>query len=124
MESSHEGESHRKEFERRYREELDELVDMGLFDDEPLPPDPSSMGIGETNFEELTDEEITIVREVLFKTLGVNASNPDSVQRTYTTEAPQEATVPGEIGVTVFKTNREDTFLQEMNYQDGKQRWV
>ena len=124
MEPKNENESPIEEFRRRYSEELIKLLDAGLCDDEPLPPDPSSMGLGETNLEELTDEEILIVRETVFATLGVNPIDERAIHRIYQTEAPQEAVVPGKIDVKVFVTNRESTFLQEMTYQDGKQRWV
>ena len=87
-------------------------------------PDPSSMGLGETNLEGLTDEEISVVRATVFEILGVDPLGETAIHRTYQTEAPQEAAVPGKIDVKVFGTNREGTFLQEMTYQDGKQRWV
>jgi hypothetical protein len=126
MEPSHEGESIAKaeEFRQEYGRELEELLESGLFDNEPLPPDPSSMGLGEINLEELSDEQILIVRETVFTTLGVNPIDETATHRTYQAEAPQEATVPGQIDIKVFRTNREGTFLQEMTYQDGKQRWV
>ncbi len=113
-----------EKFGRRYEEELDGLLDSGICDDEPLPPDPSSMGMGETSLEELTDDELSVVRETLFKKLEVNPLDPKATHRTYQTEAPQEASVPGEINVRVFKTNREEAYLQEMTFQDGKRRWT
>lgn len=118
---------HLEDLRRRYSDELGELLDMGLYDNEPLSPDPFSMGIGETSLENLSDEELSAIREALFEKLGVNPQDPEFIHRTYVTEAPEGATVTGKINVNVFKTNRENLFTgndfcrrkEKMGYRSG-----
>lgn len=111
-------------FRKEYQYQLGVLLDSGIYEDLPLPPDPYSMGIRETNLEELNREQLSAVRDILFGALGVDREDPSFLQRVYKTEAPQGALVPGEISATVFKTNREGLFLQELTYADSQQRWV
>jgi len=113
-----------EEFRRRYEEELEELLDSGLYDSEPLPPDPSSMGLGEITLEDLGSEEMDIIRDVLYERFEINPSASDVLHREYKSQAPAEATVPGEIDIKVFKTNREGTYLHEMTFRDGAVRWA
>lgn len=84
-----------EEFRQKFRQEFSDLLESGLFETEPLPPDPSSMGLGETTLEELSPEQLSIVRETIFGKLGVDDKNPDFLHREYESEAPEEATVPG-----------------------------
>jgi len=124
MESTPEEISRLEEFRQRYGQELDELLEMGFYDTDLLPPDPSSMGIGETNLEDLGIEEINIVKETLFRRLGVVPSDPEQLHREYSSEAPQESKAPGRINVRVFKTKTDGLYLQEMNFSDNQQRFV
>ena len=69
-----------EEFKDQYGSELDELIDFGIYEDEPLPPDPSSMGIGETDLEDLSDEQIVGVRDVLFARLAISEEDPEALK--------------------------------------------
>lgn len=112
---------------QQYREGLPGFLESidELGDGEPLPPEPYSLGLDdERTFEELSVDELKVVREELHRYLGINLTDPNEAVRRYFTFAQEESTVPGEMQVKVKKTNREGIFLQEMRYEDNALRWV
>ncbi len=108
-------------FGENFRAGLNDLLELLAVSPDPLPPDPASMGFDERTLEELSPAEKALVQQILYQTLGVD---PLVKSREYMTQAPQEATVPGEVLVWVYPTNQEGIVLQEMMFLDGDKRWV
>ena len=113
-------------FRANFEHGLDEMLELADFlFDIPKPPDPYSMGFDERAIDELNDEEKAAAQQVIYQKFGLNPERlEESRIRIYTTQAPEDAKVPGEIKVETFKTNREDLFLQELTFQDGHKSWV
>ena len=92
-----------------------------------IPPNPFDFGIGDDRIvDNLSPEEVEILRKIVFNELGVEEGNPDYVQRHYVSKGSPESPAPGDIKVTVFRTNRESDglFLQELTFPDGQKRLV
>lgn len=115
-------------FKESYKEGLEGLLELlEVAPEQPLPPDPSSMGIDERTLEELSPEELAAARSILFERFGVDPEKLEEARvRQYSTPAPEEGKVPGDIRVDVYKTNMEEEgiVLQELTFADGAQRWV
>lgn len=106
-------------FKEDFRRGLGDLFGyLEVAPEEPIPPDPSSMGFDDRTLEDITDTERAELKRILFEELGVDPNNnKDSLVRSYKVEA---------LNIQVFRTNREDEgiFLQEILYPDGEKRWV
>ena len=115
-------------FEYEFTRGLADVLELlELMPEQPLAPDPCSMGFDERTLEELDPDELAVVRGVLFSNLGVDPEKLDeAIVRQYNTPAPENAKVPGEIKVDVYKTNKEEEgiVLQELTFADGEKRWV
>lgn len=113
-------------YESRYRAGLQNfLLFLEDFADIPRVPDPSAIDMGdERTFEELSEGEMKVIKQALYEEFAIDPIKQDTVVRTYQTEAPSEATVPGPIKATVFKTNRKGVFLQELVYSDNAVRYA
>ena len=94
--------------------------------EDPIPPNPSSMGAGdERTLEELSPEELEAAEVILFERFGVNRNAKEArLVRNYESFAPEEATLPGRIKVSVYRTKEEGVFLQELTFLDNAKRWV
>ena len=106
-----------KTFKERFREGLPGLLDLVKLIQEPLATDPFSMGIDSRTLEELSAEELAVLRQVLFEKLALDPQNLEKDRiREYTIN---RATV------VVYKTNQEGLFLQKMTFlRDEAVRWV
>ncbi len=125
MEQRAERAKYLEEFRNQYEEAFDGFLEfLTEFGDTPLPPDPSSMGFDERSLEELDRDELGTIRDILHTKLGIKVLDEDTLVRSYTTNAPEDATAPGEMKIDVLKTNIEGTFLQEIKYADNMVRWV
>ncbi len=113
-------------FRANFEHGIDEMLELADFlFDIPKPPDPYSMGFDERAIDELTDDEKAVAEQVIYQKFGLNPERIDEARlRTYTTQAAEDAKVPGEIKVAMFKTNQENLFLQELTFQDGHKSWV
>lgn len=113
-------------FRANFETGIDEMLEMADFlFDRPKPPDPYSMGFDERAVDELSDEEKAVAQQVIYRKFGLTPDKLDEARvRTYATQAPEDAKVPGEIKAEMFRTNREDIFLQELTFQDGSKSWV
>lgn len=113
-------------FKANFEHDIDEMLELADFlFDVPKPPDPYSMGFDERTIDELTNEEKVIAQEVIYQKFGLTPEGLNKARiKTYTTRASEEAKVPGEIKIEMFRTNREDIFLQELTFQDGHKSWV
>ena len=119
-----EREEYLKQFRKGYKEEFEGLLEF-LEELGPIPPDPSSLGMSDgRNFEELDEGELEEIKNVLYETLGIEQQYSNSEVRRYESQADPQAKVPGKIEIRVLKTNRPNTFLQEMTFSDGATRWV
>lgn len=115
-----------EEFKENFRAGLVETLDffLELTPDAPIPPDPLSMGFDERTLEELNRSELAVVQEVLYQELGLEPAIENFKVREYVAPPSEGDTVPGEVEVSVYKTNREGVFLQELFFKDGQKRWV
>lgn len=115
-------ENHNEEFREAFGKGLDDLLNLlEVAGDTPLPVDPSSMGVDERTFEELSEAEKKLAQGVIYERLGLDPDKlPEAKVRDYTTQAPEQ----GEIQVTVFRTNNEELFLQELTFADGEKRYM
>lgn len=83
----------------------------------PRPVDPASMGIDDRTVEELSPQEKAKLREVLLQSVGLEETVLDQVtHREYTTSES--------IQVTVYHTDLDDIYLQELNFPDGETRFM
>ena len=103
-------------FKANFEHGIDEMLELADFlFDIPKPPDPYSMGF----------DEKAVAQQVIYQKFGLTPEIRDEARlRTYTTQAAEDAKVPGEIKVDMFKTNQENLFLQELTFQDGHKSWV
>jgi hypothetical protein len=117
-----------RNFEYEFTKGLADLLELlELRPEQPLAPDPFSMGFDERTLEELNPDELGIVRRSLFYNLGIDTNKLEKfLVRQYSTPAPEDAKVPGEIKVDVYRTNKEvdGIFLQELTFTDDEKRWV
>lgn len=115
-------------FKEDFRRGFNELIDLlEIVPEGPLPPDPDSMGVDHRTFEDLTKQERQEAQRVIYQELGLQPDKLNQAKiRDYTTQADETARVPGEIKISVFRTNRESQgiFLQELTYMDAQKRWV
>ena len=105
---------------------IDEMLEMAdfLFDN-PKAPDPYSMGFDERAIDELSDDEKAVAQQVIYQKFGLIPESLEEARiKAYSTQAPEDAKVPGEVKVEMFKTNQENLFLQELTFQDGHKSWV
>ncbi len=124
MEESREGHS-LEIFRQNFEKGLDDLLALNEeFPGNPLSPDPSSMGFDERTLEQLSMQELSEIRGILYQRLGINMEDPGAQVDIYPTNAPAGATSPGPMEVRVLKTNQPDLFLQEIVYQDRVTRWA
>lgn len=121
-------------FRENFDAGLDELLDNAeIFLDVPRPPDPNSMGFDDRTLEELNTEELEVVRQTLYKKLEIDPGDPQRFKiRDYQTKTiaplkrPSGIVIPPEstINVSVYRTNREEVFLQELTFPDNDIRWA
>jgi hypothetical protein len=96
--------------------DLDEIIEMT---GNVYPANPSNLGMeDDRDFGQLSVGELEAIRAQLCARYGVDLDAPESLHRTYTTEAPEEAGVPGTITVDVFSSATEH-FLHRLTYADG-----
>lgn len=115
-----------EEFKENFREGLITSLEFAaeFTPDAPIPPDPLSMGFDERTLEEISRNELAVVQEVLYQELGLEPAIENFKVREYVASPSEGATVPGEVEVYVYKTNREGIFLQELLFKDGQKRWM
>ena len=113
-------------FRETYRSSLPEFIEnLSLLGDTPLPPNPSSLDIDDVrDWEDLAVNKQQVLREELMRELGVDTKNPEQFVRQYISQESSMPTVPGDILVRVFKTNREDIFLQQLLFKDEEIRFM
>lgn len=128
-------------FKKKYTEALINFADIAAdYAVVPMSPDPLSIVEvdiddmeheegeeidEEPTFDQLSDDELRIVKQALWEVFEINGADPETLQRTYVTEAPNDADFPGPINVSVLKTNREDVYLHELTYTGNPQvRWM
>lgn len=113
-------------FRANFEHGIDEMIEMADFlFDLPKPPDPYSMGFDERTIDQLGEDEKAIVQRVIYQKFGLTPEKLAETRiRSYSTQAPEDAKVPGEIKVEMFRTNKEDIFLQELIFQNGDKSWV
>lgn len=113
-------------FKENFKNGLGDLLELlEISPDAPLPPDPYSLGFDERTFEDLDRQEKEAAQEILYQQLGLDPERLDDFKvREYISKAPDQARVPGKISVVVYRTNKEDVFLQELTFEDGEKRWV
>lgn len=120
-ETDHSREVFREEFRRNFIDFLDLAKIVG----EPMSPDHLTMDLFERGWDDLTEDEKLEVREVIYGELGLLADRLDQYRvRDYVTHTGPDADVQGKIKVSVYKTNKEGIFLQELTYEDGKKSWL
>ncbi len=110
-------------FRAEFTAALTDTVDFLGLDDEPyfLPLRPEDLGVEDPRgFEELSDDERMIIRDVTYNTLGCDDLQPPA--RIYTVHSEDGE----EIQVQVLHTNRSDTgvFLHRFIYSDGSSMFV
>lgn len=100
------------------RDALDNFELFGVVNVSPLSV---SGGEDERTFLDLSQEEQDFIRDILFREIGFDSQNPESVG-SYTTKAPEGVEWQGEARVKVCKTARseEGMFLHEIHYPDNK----
>lgn len=134
-----ERDSRRKELEA-FRESFEAgfpgfLEFVEEFGDTPVPPDPFSMGIDDRTLEDLSPDELRIVRSITFAQLGIDQRNPAVARvRNYQSRTPDMIKRPSglvipkgsPIDVEVFKTNRleQGIHLHELTFSDRALRWA
>lgn len=104
--------------------------------DKPISIDPHSMdeSINEDSFEGiyegLTDAEKALVEKLLYEKLGLDPNNLDAMKvRDYKINSLDDTPSPGEVDVSVYKTNLKEpdlgeVFLQILTFQDDATRFV
>ncbi len=113
-------------FRANFEHGIDEMLELADFlFDIPKPLDPYSMGFDERVIDELSDDEKAVAQQVIYQKFGLTPESLEEAKiKAYTTQAPDDAKIPGDIKVEIFRTNREDIFLQELTFQDGHKSWV
>lgn len=114
-------------FAVEYREALKEFFEGAEDDeffDEPVSPDPFSLGVSDLTPEEMEPDYLGVVGSELRRALGINPLDPDTEVRRYVIEAPDTAESPGEITVVVLNTMYKGIGLHEMRFQDNQVRWT
>lgn len=113
-------------FSANFEHGIDEMLEMAEFLlDSPKPLDPYSMGFDERTIDQLSAVEKTIAQQVIYQKFGLTTEKLEEARiKTYITQAPKDAKVPGEIKVEMFRTNKENIFLQELTFQNGDKSWV
>lgn len=104
------------------RDALDNFELFGMVNVSPLS---ISEGKDERTFLDLSPEEQDFIKNTLFREIGFDPQNPESVGG-YRTKAPKGAGWQGEADVRVYRTGREDEgmFLHEIHYPDEKVDYI
>lgn len=115
-----------EKFSEGFRIGLSDLLELlEVSCEDPLAIDPYSMGIDERNFEQLSAQEKAEAEKLIYEMLGLETENLSRLKtREYVSETSGDATIPGEIKVSVFNTNIEGVYLQELVFADGEKRFV
>ena len=113
-------------FRANFEHGIDEMLEMADFlFDRPKPPDPYSMGFDERTIDQLSPEEKAVAQQAIYQKFGLTPESLEQAKvRSYSTQAPEDAVVPGKVSVEMFRTNQKDIFLQEMIFQNGDKSWV
>jgi hypothetical protein len=115
------------------KEYSDGLEDFMLYLDEvpgeTFPPDPNALGFDDRTFEQLTQEELNLIKDILYTKFGLDKEKDQVKIRDYVSESDETALSPGKRNVDVYKTDKknaagDDIFLQEITDPEGNVRWV
>lgn len=104
------------------RDALDNFELFGVVNVSPLS---ISGGKDERTFLDLSNKEQDFIKDTLFREIGFDPQNPESVT-SYTTQAPEGAEWQGKADVRVYRTGREEEgmFLHEIHYPDKKADYI
>ncbi|MDP3888815.1 MAG: hypothetical protein Q8Q24_02110, partial [bacterium] len=69
--------------------------------------------------------ELKAVKEILLQELGLSEGTLEERKvRDYVSQPSKDATVPGEIRVSVYETSRDGLYFQELTFPDNQKRWM
>lgn len=112
-------------FEATYRTGFLEFLEVASIIDTPMPLDPQSLAISDQSYEELDSDYKRIMEEVILGAFGVTRTTLAQYrEREYMTPVPNGGEIAEQIHIIVYRTNRENVFLQELRFADGEVRFV
>lgn len=118
--------SHIEKLKQEFLEALPSAIELAELTGDKVPLEPSTLGLGEQTIEDLSISERAAIGQAIWSFLKMpkgQALMEHLVEENYI-QAPEGATIPGEIRERTFSTGLEGTFLHELLFSDGQKRFM